>query len=318
MKTTLVTAVGSSSAQTVCQQLHALGHRVIGCDIYPRAWNIASCAVDVFFQAEYAANADAYVRQLLDAVETYALDYLIPLTDVEVDVLCARKPQFQALGCTVCTPDEPVARLCRDKLAMAEQLCASAICTTIPTFSPYGRTPKSEDFPLLLKPLHGRSSQGLVVTHTPAAFAAALATREDYIAQPYLQGDVWTVDVAMDRFGHVQTLARKELLRTVTGLGTTVCISPSHALDTICAAIAAHAGIIGAVNMEFIEHEGQFYFLEVNPRFSGGLGFSLAGGVDFTALHIACHAGESIGARGKAKAVILTRRIEAVVTQSEE
>ena len=52
MKTALLTAVGSASAGIVIERLHALGLRVVGCDIYPRAWNVASGEVDVFFQAD--------------------------------------------------------------------------------------------------------------------------------------------------------------------------------------------------------------------------------------------------------------------------
>ena len=37
MKTALLTAVGSASAGIVIERLHALGLRVVGCDIYPRA-----------------------------------------------------------------------------------------------------------------------------------------------------------------------------------------------------------------------------------------------------------------------------------------
>ena len=109
MKTALLTAVGSASAGMVIERLHALGLRVVGCDIYPRAWNVASGEVDVFFQAVYATDADAYVRQMEEAVRREHADFLIPLTDVEVDALCAHKARFSALGCVLCVPDEPCA-----------------------------------------------------------------------------------------------------------------------------------------------------------------------------------------------------------------
>ena len=162
MKTALLTAVGSASAGMVIERLHALGLRVVGCDIYPRAWNVASGEVDVFFQAVYATDADAYVRQMEEAVRREHADFLIPLTDVEVDALCAHKARFSALGCVLCVPDEPCARLCRDKQAMAALLAREGACRVIPTRSPYGWEPEAADYPLMLKPLHGRSSQGQV------------------------------------------------------------------------------------------------------------------------------------------------------------
>lgn len=315
MKTTLLTAVGSASAETALQSLRALGHRVIGCDIYPQAWNVVSTEVDAFFQAVLATDEEAYVNQLMDAVEREKVDYLIPLTDLEVDVLCRCKANFASLGCTVCTPDEMAAQLCRDKQKMAEKLAETGVCRTIPTRSPYGWEPEESDFPLMLKPRSGRSSQGQVIAKNREAFHAALSTRADYIAQPFLSGSVFTVDVARDLYGNTQCLVRQELLRTVNGLGTTVRILPGHPLEATCAAIAAQAGIVGVVNMEFIGHGEEFCFLEVNPRFSGGMGFSMAAGVDFAKLEILCHEGEFIGPRPDVREMTVSRKIDMVITE---
>ena len=315
MKTALLTAVGSASAGIVIERLHALGLRVVGCDIYPRAWNVASGEVDVFFQAVYATDADAYVRQMEEAVRREHADFLIPLTDVEVDALCAHKARFSALGCVLCVPDEPCARLCRDKQAMAALLAREGACRVIPTRSPYGWEPEAADYPLMLKPLHGRSSQGQVIARTPQAYHAALDARGDYIAQPYLDGDIYTVDVARDRFGHVQALARHELLRTPNGLGTAVRVLPGHPLEAVCAQVAACAGVVGVVNMEFIVNDSGAWFLEVNPRFSGGVGFSVLAGVDFPALNLLCHAGEAIGSRVPVREMTLARRSSPAITE---
>jgi len=264
-----------------------------------------------------ATDREAYLRQMEEAVQREQVDFLIPLTDVEVDVLCAEKARFAALGCTICTPDEPAVRLCRNKLDMAQSLEMSGVCRTIPTASPYGREPRDEEFPIILKPVGGRSSQGVQVVRTLDQYRAALISRADYIAQPFIEGDVFTVEVARDLYGHVQAVCRQELLRTVNGLGTTVRIHPGHPLEAVCAAIAQHAGIVGVVNMEFIGREDEYYFLEVNPRFSGGVGFGITAGVDFAALEIACHEGENIGPRPDLRPMILTRRIQPVITQAD-
>lgn len=314
MKTTLVTALGSASASTVLDALHEAGHRVVGCDIYPREWNLASCQADVFFQAVPATDAQAYLAQLLNMVKREQVSYLIPLTDVEVDVLCGQKARFAALGCIVCTPDEAAARLCRNKQAMTEALAADHICATIPTRSPYGWAPGEADFPMMLKRLHGRSSQGQAVVHTRQAFDSVLLTSADYIAQPFIAGAVYTVDVARDALGHVQALTRQELLRTVNGLGTTVRILPGHPLEAICARIAERANIVGVVNMEFIGHQDDFYFLEVNPRFSGGVGFSALAGLSFPALSLSCYDGAAIGPRPEVCEMTLTQCVGRVRT----
>ena len=156
MKTILLTAAGSASALPALQQYRAAGLRVIACDIYPREWNAASMAADDFFQALTVTDEAAYVQQMLEAVRRYQVDALIPLTDVEVDVLCSRKAEFLGLGCVLCTPEEAVVRLCRDKMRMAQRLEAAGVCRTIPTYDVQNAP---MDFPLMLKPRSGRSSR---------------------------------------------------------------------------------------------------------------------------------------------------------------
>lgn len=97
------------------QRLQALGHTLIGCDIYDRSLNASAMEMDEFFQSILATDEAAYTRQMLDAVRTYRLDYLIPLTDLEIDVLAPLKAEFLALGCVLCAPDASVSRLLRAK-----------------------------------------------------------------------------------------------------------------------------------------------------------------------------------------------------------
>ena len=51
------------------------------------------------------------------------------------------------------------------------------------------------------------------------------------------------------------------------------------------------------MNMEFIETDreaGEYYFLECNPRFAGGVAFSGAAGYDMADAHIRCFTGEKL------------------------
>lgn len=313
MKTVLLTAVGSASAASLIPAYRRRGYRVAGCDIYPQSWNVSCMALDSFHQAVPATAGEKYLSWLFSIVQEEKADYLIPLTDVEVDILCAHKTDF--LPCIVCTPDEETVRLCRNKSRMASLLKEKRICQTIPEFDPYQTTPKAGDYPLMLKPVSGRSSQGQIIARNEADYRAALLQRNDYIAQPYLSGDVYTAEVARDAFGHSWAAVRRELLRTGNGLGTTVRIQPAHPLEEICKQIAEAANIVGVVNMEFIGHEDGDYFLEVNPRFSGGVGFLIACGADYAMAELICHEGKNLLNAVKLKECIVTREIHMTVTE---
>ena len=77
------------------------------------------------------------------------------------------------------------------------------------------------------------------------------------------------------------------------------------------------AGIVGVVNMEFIGRDGEYYFLEVNPRFSGGVGFSIAAGMDFAAMEIACHEGECLPPAPALRPMTITRRVTPFITETD-
>ena len=171
-------------------------------------------------------------------------------------------------------------------------------------------------FPAMVKPRSGRSSLGQAVAADEKSYQTALAGREDCIVQPFLEGDIFCVDVARDAFGHTRAAARQELLRNKSGLGMTVEVLPGHPLEAVCAAIAEAVGLVGVVNMEFIRHGDEFFFLEVNPRFSGGLGFSMAAGMDFAEMMLLCHSGGSVEAFPAApKHALLARESNIVLTQ---
>ena len=372
MSRILLTAIGSMAAAPVARRYQALGHAVFGCDIYPREWTALAGELE-FFQARLATEGEPYVEQLREAVRQDKLDFLIPLTDPEVDALAPRKAEFRALGCTVCVPEERVAALCRRKDRMnrflaekqvchsqsknselavgaRKQRCAglremccgtgfrgsapiipaggSASCTSpffdaprqvcrlIPTESAVSGQPCPFPFPAMVKPRSGRSSLGQAVAADEKSYQTALAGREDCIVQPFLEGDIFCVDVARDAFGHTRAAARQELLRNKSGLGMTVEVLPGHPLEAVCAAIAEAVGLVGVVNMEFIRHGDDFFFLEVNPRFSGGVGFSMAAGMDFAEMMLCCHSCGSVEAFPAApKHALLARESQIILTK---
>jgi carbamoyl-phosphate synthase large subunit len=317
MKTVLLTAVGSASAHAAHASLATAGYRVIGCDIYPKSWNVNSGEMAAFYTVPLATDADAYAAALADIVRRENVGYIVPLTDVEVDALCIRKEAFGALGATVCCPDASVAALCRDKLRMASTLDTAGLCTVIPTWTA-DKLPAAPPYPLMLKPVRGRSSQAQTVARDAEELTQALRLRDDYIVQPYLPGTVYTVDAARDVLDNVVTLTRVERLRTVNGLGTAVEICPGHPLDAVCVGILRFAKVTGVVNLEFIRRGDEYYFLELNPRFSGGVGFSVLAGYDFPLAMLNCHTDEPLPPAPVFRRMTLAQRYEMRVTETGE
>ena len=309
MKTVIVTAIGSFSAPAVIRELKEAGCRVVGTDNNPKELIAMSAETDVFANLPRCDAGKAYVDAVAELVRREKADAVLPLTDAELDVL--NEVRDRLLPAVLWASPAEAVRISRDKMksrAAAEKAGAKVIPTELLTdavsakdaFS--GKDALSEKeallaspgLPLILKPRDGRSSQGLYRVRTEEELSKALeeirgADREkDYLVQPLIEGRVVTADVVRFPDGRCTALPREEYVRTWNGAGLSVHVFRDKALEDTCRAVAEELGVLGCVNFEFIHAEdGSYYFMECNPRFSGGTGFSIASGDHVVRKHLA-------------------------------
>ena len=258
MGTALVTAIGSFSADIVIKRLHAAGEKVVGSDIYARELVADALSVDAFYQAPYTSDRERYASFVAGVCEAEGVDYLCPLTDVDVDFFnAARAVDGTFAGALVCISPASALAYCRDKQAMAGFLERSSSgvrgIETRPLPS-LGSGPAS--FPVVVKPKDGRSSQGLRYVHDEREWAelSSIPDPERYVVQPLVEGRVVCVDVVRAAAGDAcVAVPRREYLRTLNGAGTSVEVFHDADLEAASCALAAELGVVGCVNFEFIE-----------------------------------------------------------------
>ena len=291
MRTVIVTAIGSFSAPAVIRELKEAGCRVVGTDINPKELIAMSAEADVFVNLPRCDTGEAYVDAVAELVRREKADAVLPLTDAELDVLNEVRDRLQP-AVLWASPAEAV-RISRDKMksrAAAERAGAKVIPTELLADALLA----SPGFPLILKPRDGRSSQGLYRVRTDKELSKALeeirstGREKDYLVQPLIEGRIVTADVVRFPDGRCTALPREEYVRTWNGAGLSVHVFRDKALEETCRAVAEELGVLGCVNFEFIHAEdGSFYFMECNPRFSGGTGFSIAAGDHVVRKHLA-------------------------------
>ncbi len=317
MKKVLVTAIGSFSADVVIKKLHQNGYFVVGTDIYPREWVVDAQNVDKFYSVPKASEGEEYIHCLLDICEENGIDFLFPLTDPEIDILNAHRDRFSCLSVQICMSDYEAINRCRNKRKTAEFLRAANACTVIDSYDLKKIDAAAFSYPILCKPVNGRSSQGLKLFDDAQSFFAFYdrIDPETYLFQPYIRGSVIAVDAVRDRFGNCCVVARRELLRTLRGAGISVRVFREHVLEESCKKIAELLNVVGCVNFEFIDApDGKRYFLECNPRFSGGVEFSVLAGYDFVMNHLKCFSNEEIETTADIKEHYISRKYEEYIT----
>jgi carbamoyl-phosphate synthase large subunit len=256
---------------------------------------------------------------LIDIIRKEEIDYLIALTDPEVDTLSAHRRAFEPHRATLCIPSASALSVCRDKLALYECFKDSAHIYVIPTFEAAHLDSASCTFPLIAKPRNGRSSEGLLMVDTEEELRVRRSQLRDHVVQPFFSGDIFTVDVVRDDARDKSfAISRKELLRTKNGAGMSVEVSFNETLATATQHVAKQLQINGCVNMEYILSGGRYYLMDINPRFSAGIAFSALAGYDMVRSHLHCFTGEEIQEPITIKTMTIAKKLTEVVTWIDE
>ena len=282
----LLTAIGSMSALCAIKKLHEAGHKVVGCDIYPKEWHVEASLCDAFAQSPYA-NMEEYIPFLINLAKKENVKYIFPLTDLEIDVINKQRDKFEKENLVVCISSPETLSIARDKYALFSAFENENCVLSIPTFT------ASDDltqlpYPCVAKPKGGRSREGLFYLQNKEQLSN-IGDITNYIFQEKINGNVCCVDFVRDpNTKESFCVPREELLRTKNGAGTTVRVFNDTSLSELVKYIGGKLNICGVVNMEFIKNDSGFYLIDINPRFSAGIAFSCKTGYDFINAHLAC------------------------------
>lgn len=319
-KTALVTAIGSYSADIVIKNLKRIGFRVIGIDIFAREWIADSLNVSEFYQVPKVAEKEEYLEAIDNICSNENITHILPLTDIEVDFFNEYRNYYEAKNICVCISPTTTLEICRDKKKQQEFIDKNVPeINAIPTQRVHIGMEPPFNFPMVCKPYDGRSSQGLRYVYTLEDWKAVLACGEvdKYIVQPKITGRIITVDVVRQKDGKLTVaVPRMELLRTLNGAGTSVKVFPDRELEEECIKLANALNIIGCVNFEFIcDRENKYYYIECNPRFSGGVEFSCIAGYNCIANHIRSFEGLAIDSFELTRETYIARKFEEYITK---
>ena len=326
METILVTSIGSFSADIVIKKLKLLNYRVIGIDVNQKELIVDAYNVDKFYVAPYSTEEKKYIEFIKKLIYSENIKYIFPLTDFEIDVFNKYRDEFISL-CTICISSETTLNICRDKNSTYKFLLERGFDDIlIPTYLLSEKDKDSLCYPIVAKPLDGRSSQGLNYIDSKERLKLFYSMlndkeKEKYIMQPKIDGCIVTVDVLRNPISNnIVSVARKEMLRTLNGAGTSVYIYKDSTLEKIVNKLATELNVKGCVNFEFIfnEKKKKYYFVECNPRFSGGVEFSCIAAYDMITNHLKVFQNVEIDSLLPFKSQYIARKYEEYVTRIEE
>lgn len=273
----LVTAIGSFSASTVVESLKQDSriHKIYGCDIYPSEWHYITKEFEDVFLSPRVSDEALYLNFIKNIIVLHDIKLIVPLTDIEVDFFKKHRDHFSNI--TVTIGNDGFLEIARNKVLLSDFVKSKGY-SSIPSY----KIDDLEDaiYPIIGKPLDGRSSEGLMFIDS---FKDLIKSKDysNYIFQTYIKGDICTLDIIRNSAtSEIVIVPRKELIRTKNGAGMTVELFYDEKLIEISKQISEDLDAHGAFNMEFILNGNDYYLIDINPRFSAGIGFTKMMGYD--------------------------------------
>jgi len=224
----------------------------------------------------------AYIQTLAGICAQERVRLLFPLIDTDLLVLSQSRSAFEAVGTTAVVSDPGLVSLALDK-AMTSQFFSAHGVATPRVFDTHTIAWGDLAYPLFLKPRDGSASQGAVKIRDERELRFFL----DYIPRPmlqeFVQGREVTLDILFDDSGRVRCIVPRMRMEVRSGeVSKALVVDDPRLLDEAWRVAGLLPGARGCINMQcFAAAQGEITFVEINPRFGGGVPLSLQAGADF-------------------------------------
>lgn len=270
---------------------------ILGADMQLSAPALSVADIKLAVPGVYADN---YVSTLLDICKQYKVNALISLNDLELPILSKHKGSFEVLGVNVVVSSPEVIDICFDKFETAKFIESLGLKSP-KTFIDYNQALDALktgelQFPLVLKPRWGSGSIGIefvedyeeleIIYHLlekkiKKSILKTASSENDYILiQEKIEGPEYGLDVMNDLEGNHIAVSVKQKLAMRAGETDKAVTVDNAKIREIGATIGKALRHIANLDCDILEQDGEYYVLELNPRFGGGFPFSYEAGVN--------------------------------------
>ncbi|MBL7813063.1 MAG: ATP-grasp domain-containing protein [Bacteroidetes bacterium] len=173
------------------------------------------------------------------------------------------------------------------------------------------------EFPLIAKPDAGSASKGIEILTDQNALVLFLESHsgEEYLIQKYVRATEYTVDAYRSiTDGTICYMVPRIRLEVQGGEAIKSRTVRYPEMEELSRKIIEKAGLYGAITLQFLEENGsrQIYFMEVNPRFGGGVVTGLGAGLDIFNCLLTDAAGEPGKEQSWEDNVLMMRRFKEI------
>jgi carbamoyl-phosphate synthase large subunit len=224
-----------------------------------------------------------YIKQLLSIVRTNNVKLLIPTVDLDLKLLAQNKPKFAAAGCCVLVSTPDVVDICQDKRKTFRFLLKNGFDTPL-TMSPRAALSKKKlNWPCFLKPWDGYASRGTAIANNREELLFFAKRVPNCIVQELIKGTEHTCDVYVDFGMKVRCVIPRKRIEVRAGeVSKGQVVKHPRIMSEAARLVEALGAGPGVITLQlFLTGDGKIKFVEINPRFGGGVPLSIKAGANF-------------------------------------
>ncbi len=225
---------------------------------------------------------ESYIDSLLAVCRAEKVDLLIPLFEPEFTLLERNQHEFEKSGVLLLLSNREVLEISQDKWHTYQFFINHGIKT--PQTWLDNNLPKEIPFPLFIKPRKGMGSRGAQKVDTIKQLELILQQEVELLIQEFIPGQEYTLDILADLEGQVLSVVPRVRLEVRAGEVSKSRTVYRRDLIEQGKFIVEKLGAIGPVTVQCIDNGKDVYWLEVNPRFGGGVPLAIQAGVDYPLL----------------------------------
>jgi carbamoyl-phosphate synthase large subunit len=262
--------------------------KIMGCFFGTDAGNLSAALqlCDKGFLVEPITHS-SYIKQLLFIVKNNGVKLLVPTVDLDLKLLSQNKLKFSALGCRVLVSRPEVIEICQDKRKMYQFLIDNGFDTplTLSVSSALSkRSTKSKlNWPCFLKPWDGYASRGNAIVKNREELLFFSKRIPNAICQEFIRGVEYTCDVYVDFNMKARCVVPRKRVETRAGEVSKGQIDKQSRIMRESAKLVEALGAgPGVITLQlFLTPDEKVKFIEINPRFGGGVPLSIKAGANF-------------------------------------
>jgi len=237
---------------------------------------------DKGFTVKPTTHAD-YIKQLLRIVRTNKVKLLVPTVDLDLKLLAQDKPKFAAMGCRVLVSTPDVVDICQDKRKTCLFLLKNGFDTPITMSVRSALSKRKLNWPCFLKPWDGYASRGNAVVNNRKELSFFAKRIPNAICQEFISGTEHTCDVYVDFGMKVRCVVPRRRIEVRAGEVSKGQVVKHPRIMSEAARLVETLGAgPGVITLQlFLTGDDKVKFIEINPRFGGGVPLSIKAGANF-------------------------------------